>query len=110
MHELRVELAAVAAGCRRYSQHLERSLAVMHAVYYKELWGVRGREGTSVEVGKMHSMRVISPLCVWLDVSMSGILFNRGACMAAQMRYRGKKIQQTESPAQHAPSCSAGPP
>ena len=110
MYELRVELAAVAAGCRGYRQHLERGLAVMHAVYHKELRGARGKGGTSVEVGKMHSMRVTSPLCVWLDAFTSGSLFNRGACMAAQMRDGGKDMQQMGSPAQHAPSCSAGPP
>ena len=48
MYELRVELAAVAAGCRGYRQHLERCLAVMHAVYDQELWEERGGEGAPV--------------------------------------------------------------
>lgn len=44
VYELRVELTAVAAGCCRHCQHLERRLAVVHAVHDEEL----RREGAPV--------------------------------------------------------------
>ncbi len=55
MHELCVELAAVAAGRRGYRQHLERHLAVVHAVHDEEL-----RE-TAGDVGRF------APLLGWID-------------------------------------------